>query len=248
LYRTIADALRRRIASGDLAVGDPLPSEAHLSAEFSSSRGTVRQALGALRAEGLIGGGRGRPPVVRTRQVPQPFETLVSFSRWAHDLGREPGQRTIEVARRTASREAADALGVDEGDAVVEVLRLRTLDGIPTMIERTAFVLSVGQLLFDTDPDAGSLYAYLTARGVELVAARHVMDAVAADDVDARLLGVPPGAPLLRERRRACDPDGEPLEYSDDRYRPDLVTFALDNARQSTAALTRTPGDASFAV
>ena len=56
LHETLAAELRRRIATGILAVGDPLPSEARLCAEFAVSRGTVRQAVGALRAEGVVGG------------------------------------------------------------------------------------------------------------------------------------------------------------------------------------------------
>jgi len=241
MHRRIADDLRGRIASGEMAVGSPLPSEAELCRRWGASRGTVRQALSALRSDGLIGGGRGRPPVVRGRQLPQPFDTLLSFSRWAENLGRLPGQRTLEIARRPAGRVAADALGLDEGEPVVELLRLRLLDGLPSMIERTTFAEPVGRLLFDMDLDQGSIYGYLTGRGVELVRASHVFDAVAADDTDARLLEIPAGTPLLRERRRATGPGGTPYEFSDDRYRPDLVAFTVENALEARPSLVWTP-------
>jgi GntR family transcriptional regulator len=240
LHRRIADELRHQIAAGQLPVGSALPSEAQLTARWSASRGTVRQALAALRAEGLIGGGRGRPPMVRGSVVPQPFETLLSFSRWAQDLGRAPGQRTLEIALRPAGREAADFLGIDPGEPLVELLRLRLLDGIPTMVERTTFVESVGRLLFDRDLDSGSVYAFLTAAGVQLATARHVFDALPADPQDAELLAVPSGAALLRERRCAYGPGGEPVEFSDDRYRPDLVTFTIENASPVGATWVRT--------
>jgi len=241
MHRRIADDLRARIVSGELGVGTALPSEAELCRAWRASRGTVRHALSALRTDGLIGGGRGRPPVVRGRQLPQPFDTLLSFSRWAHVLGRLPGQRTVEIARRPAGQVAADALGLDEGEPVVELMRVRMLDGLPSMIERTTFVESVGRLLFDMDLDQGSIYAYLTERGVQLVRARHVFDAVAADDTDSELLEIPAGTPLLRERRRATGPTGTPYEFSDDRYRPDLVAFAVDNAQEARPSLVWTP-------
>ncbi|MGI5490858.1 GntR family transcriptional regulator [Microtetraspora malaysiensis] len=240
IHERIADDLRRRIVGGELSVGAALPSESQLCEQWSVSRGPVRQALSALRAEGLVGGGRGRPPVVRTGQVSQPFETFLSFSLWARGLGRTPGQRTVEIARRPARPEVADALAVDEGDPVIELLRLRLLDGRPTMVERTAFVEPVGRLLFDFDTDSGSVYAYLAERGVDLSVARHVFDAVAADETDASLLDVPPGAPLLRERRRAGSAAGEPYEYSDDRYRPDVVTFTIENAQRARPSVGRT--------
>jgi GntR family transcriptional regulator len=98
---------------------------------------------------------------------------------------------------------------------------------------------SVGRLLFDFDPDRGSIYAYLTAEGIDLRSARHTFDAVPAGELEAGLLGVPAGAPLLRERRRAISADGTPLEYGDDRYRPDRVTFTIDNSRRTSAGLPR---------
>jgi GntR family transcriptional regulator len=239
LHRRIGDELRRRILDGELAVGDAVPSESQLADDFGASRGTVRQALAGLRFEGLIGGGRGRPPVVRSTVAAQPFGTFLSFTAWARGVGRTPGQRTVEVAWRRAGEDAADVLGLDPGDPVVEVLRLRLLDGQPAMLERATFVEPVGRLLFEFDPDGGSIYAHLTARGVDLAAARHTFDAVAAGPVDAEQLAVAPGAPLLRERRRTTSADGAPIEYGDDRYRPDVVTFTIDN--------TRTPGPAVVA-
>src|SRR5262245_45774924 len=134
LHQRVTDELRRRIAVGELAAGDPLPSEAQLVAEFGVSRGTVRQALAKLRAEGAIGGGRGKPPVVARAPLAQPFETFLSFSSWARGVGREPGQRTQEVALRAPSEDAAEALGLEPGARAVAVVRLRLLDGEPAMV------------------------------------------------------------------------------------------------------------------
>lgn len=238
IYLRVADVLRLRISRGEYPTGSALPSEAQLGAEFSAARGTVRQALATLRHEGMIGGGQGKPPVVRSPAVGQPFETLLSFTAWAHQLGRTPGQRTIEVARRGADAVAAAALDLTEGEPVVEVLRLRTLDGEPALLERSSFVEPVGRMLFDWDLDSGSIYAYLSDRGVDLRRARHTIDAIAADDRDAELLQWPAGAPLLRERRCARDSHGTPLEYGDDRYRPDRVTFTIDNERPAHQGVT----------
>jgi GntR family transcriptional regulator len=238
LHVRIAENLRGRILRGELPPGTTLPSEARLCAQFQASRGTIRSALNTLRREGLIGGGQGRPPTVRDTSLGQPFETLISFSSWANEGGHVPGQRTIEVARRGASAAAAEVLGVEEGTPVVDILRLRLLDGRPAMLERSSFVESVGRLLFDFDPDSGSIYAFLISRGVELNKARHTFDAVAADETDAELLDVEVGSPLLRERRRAMADDGTPLESADDRYRPDRVTFTIDNARPASAGIS----------
>ncbi|WP_114424431.1 GntR family transcriptional regulator [Nocardioides houyundeii] len=237
LHSQVAAQLRDLILTSELPPGTSLPSEARLGEQFGASRGTIRSALAALRHEGLIGGGQGRPPVVRDTAVGQPFENLLSFTAWAHQVGRTPGQRTLEIARRGASAVAASALDLPDDTPVIEVLRLRLLDGEPAMLERATFVEAVGRLLFDFDPDQGSIYAHLATHGVDLYSARHTMDAVAADETDADQLEVEVGAPLLRERRRTTSSDGTPLEYGDDRYRPDRVTFTIDNARPASTGV-----------
>lgn len=239
LHARIAAELRAAILAGDYEIGESIPSEAQLAQRWQVSRAPVRQALATLRSEGLIGGGTGKPAVVRSRTAGQPFETFLSYSFWVAGVGLTPGQRTIEVARRGADDVVADALGVDAGAPVVQLVRLRLLDGRPAMIERTSFIDRIGRALFDFDCDSGSIYGHLIAGGADLSSARHTIDAVAADPLDAELLGVAVGAPLLRERRQAGPPGASPYEYSDDRYRPDLITFTIDNAVEARPAVTR---------
>lgn len=240
LHVVLAVELRRRIHTGQIPVGEPLPSESELCREFGSSRGPVRQALATLRDEGLIGGGQGRRAVVLDAVPSQPFDAFLSFSRWAEMVGRTPGQRTQEIALRRADPAVAAALEIAPETPVVQLVRLRLLDGVPAMVERTTFVESVGRALLDVDLDAGSIYAYLTEeRDVDLHAARHTLDAIAADAADAVLLDVAEGAPLLRERRLTTTSAGLPVEWSDDRYRSDVATVTITNTRRSRPAMTR---------
>ncbi|MGA6162564.1 GntR family transcriptional regulator [Amycolatopsis magusensis] len=239
LHRQLATELRNRIRGGAIAVGGALPSEAELCREFSTSRGPVRQALAALRDEGLIGGGQGKRPVVLDAVPAQPFESFQSFTRRAELTGHVPGQQLEEIALRKPESAVAAALGLEPGELVVQLLRLRLLDGRPAMLERMTYVESVGRPLLDADLNAGSIYAFLTARGVDLHSARHTFDAVAADATDSSLLCVPPGSPLLRERRLTTSSTGEPIEWSDDRYRPDVATVTVTNTRGSRSTQTR---------
>lgn len=54
LYARILSELRHRITSGQYPIGSLLPTEAELSAEFSTSRHTVREALRRLIEQGLV--------------------------------------------------------------------------------------------------------------------------------------------------------------------------------------------------
>ncbi|HEX3803763.1 MAG TPA: FCD domain-containing protein [Solirubrobacteraceae bacterium] len=58
-YEQVADQLRAHILSGDLPPGHRLPSEEELKRQFGISRATVREALRALTAQGLVRTARG---------------------------------------------------------------------------------------------------------------------------------------------------------------------------------------------
>lgn len=59
LSHLVAEDLRARIAKGELATGDSLPSESELLTQFGISRPTLREALRVLESDSLIRLGRG---------------------------------------------------------------------------------------------------------------------------------------------------------------------------------------------
>lgn len=243
VYQRIADELRQRIVSGQLAPGDDVPTEGELAEQWRTSRGPVRNALAALRAEGLIETMRGRPSRVAQRKADQAVDVSIPFTRWARDIGAVPGAVTQEVTLRRVDETTAAALGIRPGDQAVEVVRLRLLDGRPTMLERLSYVEAVGRVLFDVDLDAVSITETLAEHGHPSVDVEHEIDAVAADDLDASLLEIEPGSPVLRLRRVTRDAEGRIFEASDDRYRSDLVRFTVAAAgRASREAGEGRPG------
>jgi GntR family transcriptional repressor for pyruvate dehydrogenase complex len=54
LYQQIVEQIERRFISGELKVGDQLPSERELAEQFAVSRIAVREAVKALREKGLV--------------------------------------------------------------------------------------------------------------------------------------------------------------------------------------------------
>lgn len=241
-YRAIVNYLRKEIANGRIAPGQPVPSEAELGAQFSTSRGPVRQALGILRDEGLISSGRGRRSIVLETVPAQSFDVALSFTQWCREMDIEPGQITQHAERKWATASQANRLEIAEGDPIVEVLRLRTADGTPVMLERLCYPYEVGRHILNFDTDSGSIFEQLTACNVDIHHATRMIDAVGANDVDASLLGIREGAPLLRLRRRAFTIDGTPIEWSDDRYLPEHARFASTAVRGGANGLSMLKG------
>lgn len=233
VYTQIADDLRAQIAAGTLRPGDDVPTESELAERWHTSRGPIRNALAALRSEGLIETGRGRPARVVSRKASQAVDMSVPFTRWARDLGVTPGAQTQELSLRRAG-DRAELLGVSPDDTIVGVVRLRLLDGRPTMLERLFYIEAVGRRLLDVDTDAISITEYLGSVGHPIVGLEHQIDAVAADDQDAALLRVPRGTPILRLSRISRDASGRIFEASEDRYLSEVVRFTVAASGIST--------------
>lgn len=75
-YQAVQDQLLSLIASGVLAVGDRLPAEKELSAALGVSRPVVREALGSLRATGVIRTEVGRGTFVMSSSPREPVRLL----------------------------------------------------------------------------------------------------------------------------------------------------------------------------
>ncbi|WP_093268420.1 GntR family transcriptional regulator [Saccharopolyspora shandongensis] len=241
-YQKLAADMRRAIEAGKFGNDGRLPSEESLAEQYGVSRGTVRNALALLRANGLVTSRRGTRRVILGTARTQSFHELLSFTNWARSLGEEPSARTIHARVRAATAVEGERLQLDPGNDITEVLRLRFLGRVPVMLERTVYPVRVGEVIETLAPDSLSHTGALDASGVVFADSEHTIDIVAADETDARLLGCAEGAGLLREVRRATDPTGTPLLWSEDRFLPGTVSFTVHNsATVSSLARRRAP-------
>ena len=238
LYQDLAVRLRRAISDGTYPPGAQLPSEHELAREHGLARSTVRRALGILAQDGVIASQQGARRTVLAQPRVHSFSRLRSFSRWAQSIGELPGGRVELLERRAATETQARELALAAGDPLVYLVRVRLLTGVPVMIERTAYAERVGLRLSFLDLERESISERLEEQGIVFAHAEHTIDAVNATAEDARLLEIEPGRAILRERRRTTDPQGRPLEWSEDRYIGDGVAFTVRNSL-ARAPLTR---------
>jgi GntR family transcriptional regulator len=230
-HEEIAEELRRAIDREQYAVGSLLPAETELAAHYGVSRGTVRQAVAALTAEGLIGSRQGARRVVLAGRRSQSFAELRSFAQWARAMGRDATGRVVSSRLLPATAEDAGRLQLEAGTTVLHVLRLRGLDGEPVLLERTVYADWITPAVEAIEPECPSVTQRLYEdEGLVFAYGEHVIDAVAAGAQDAELLGVRRTSPLLRVRRVTTTREGRPVEWSDDRYRSDAVSFSVHNS------------------
>ena len=246
LYQQVAEDIRTAITAGEYPASTKLPSESELARRYSVSRGTIRQAFAALRADGVITSRRGARRVVFGGPRVQSFGELLSFTRWARAIGEVPTGRVMTLERRPATAAESARLAVPEDGFVYFLMRVRLLSGRPVMLERAVYPEKVGALVAGLDLTRDSITERLEELGVVFTDAEHVIDAMSASAEDARLLEVRAGTALLREMRFTTDRFGQPVESSDDRYLGTATAFSVRNS-VSVNALSRTPVPAVWA-
>ena len=226
LYQQIKALILRSLQAGEWKPGEAIPSEMDLAARFRVSQGTVRKAIDELAAENLLVRRQGKGTFVAThseQQVRYRFLKLVPDSGDRDEAG--SAERTILECRRTrASAEVARALGLHTSDAVVQVRRVLSFGGEPTILEDlwlpgAAFKGLAAEQMANYQ---GPTYAMFEIEfGVRMVRAEEKLRAVAADDQQSELLNVPRGTPLLSVERIAYTYNDVPMELRRGLYRTD---------------------------
>jgi len=227
-YQRIKRHLLSMIEDGRLKPGDRVPAERELNARFGVSRMTARQALIDLERGGFIIRYQGRGSFVAEPKLEEALADLTSFTTDMTNRGFRPGGRLLRHELVTATESIAQALGLDPGDPVLRIERLRTANGVPVAVQVAHLP---GRLDIEANEiEDGSLYAALRRRGLVPSAARETLEALLAGGADADRLGVREGAPLLGLTRLTSDQTGHPIEYTISRYRGDRYRFVVDLA------------------
>jgi GntR family transcriptional regulator len=222
LYHQILQELTERIESGEIGVGDRLPSEADLVADFGVSRTTARRALDELRRQGLVRREPGRGTFLASPRLRSNLAYLHSFSQEIERWGYTPGVRLLSREELSADEEVASRLGVEVGEKVLYVRRLRLADERPIFVCHSHLPIGRFPALGDADYGSVSLSRLFEERtGRKIERARQWIGAAAADAEVADLLEIQPGVPVLRVRRITLVTGDEPVEAVEAYFHPE---------------------------
>lgn len=227
------EEVRRRIVlmveRGDLQPGERLGAERDLAASLGVSRSTLRQALASLEEAGTIRRipGRGGGTFIASPKVDRDLSHIVGVPSLLREQGFTAGSRVVSVGMAVAGPEAAQALRIAEGDFVVDLVRIRLADGVPMSLEHAMLPAELVPGLPERDL-SGSIYELIdTEYGLRPAEAIEHIEAVTASPLEASILGVSPGAPLLSVTRTTTDVRGTAFEYSHDLFRADRMRISV---------------------
>jgi len=221
-YHEIAEELRRRIGAGELTPGRLLPSEAELGAAYATSRITVRKALEVLRSDGLVESKQGFGWFVPADPLRQSLGRLGTIESQLVEAGIASTRRILDFGFIAAPARVRTVLGVRR---VLEVRRVNLADGEPFARVTVWCPEALGKRLSLADVERQPFYELLD--GV-LSSATQTIGAGAASVVDAELLRVPPGSPVLLCQRITSGVDGSPVLLSQHVFPGHRTEFVVD--------------------
>ena len=193
--RLVADVLRHQIHAGGYS--DGLPGEQDLASEFFVSRNTVREALAALKDEGLIDRGPRTGTHVAIRKYDHGLDALVGLKETFKGYGeiRNEVRATMTVA---APPSVANRLQLNPSEPVVFIERLRYLGDLPLSLDMTYLAPDIGRDVIEHSLEVNDVFALIEqVTGRRLGGAGVAVESVAADAHSAAILQVPDGAPVL---------------------------------------------------
>jgi GntR family transcriptional regulator len=235
---TLQERVARLIRDSLGEPGSALPSEAELVERYGASRNTVRAALAALEAEGLITSSQGR-----TRQVRKIHRWEWKMAEWekAHNNDGDAWANTIkaqggipkndlQILSIQAPADVAKALKIEPGTPIQARNRLRWVNDEPHQLSDSYFppFVTDGNELFWNPSDLGVQGGLLAATGHKQARWHDVLTARMPSADESQRLMMAPGTPLLVHTRVGYDAEGRPVRYMVTRMAADRVEVSYD--------------------
>jgi len=221
-----------RILTLDLKRGDKLPSEHDLVRQFEASRVTVRQALEALRTEGIVESQHGRGWFLRRVRAVQNLGRLQGFGEMLAPMGVRVRSTVLDLTECAAPPAVANAFTAPEGTNVVRIARLRIAGARVMSYDLSYFPVDIGRRLLREDLAREDIFVLLEhVLGIRLGFGDVTIEVSPAEDDPAARLNVASGTPIFKLTRLVHDSRGFPIDFE--------YVYGLLEAHQFTVRVPR---------
>ncbi|SMD12752.1 GntR family transcriptional regulator [Rhizobium sp. RU36D] len=222
-YIQLATLFRRRIETGEWAVGGQIPTVEVLAKECGVAAMTIRQALGILESEGMIERYRAKGTFVKQRpandlwcQVQTDWSgmliarenALIEVLSEEHDI--HLPNRQFAIGRPAAAYRHLQRRHTREGEAFL-LADVYVAERVANLISPEAYRSKTALRLVADVP------------GLVITDATQTLTIGSADLYASEKLDIPIGHPVARVERCAVDADGELVLIADGTYRGDRV-------------------------
>ncbi|RGP35492.1 GntR family transcriptional regulator [Pseudotabrizicola alkalilacus] len=220
LYLQISELLIRDIAAGRLIDGERLPPEREMAAGLGIAVGTLRQALQALAAKGLVERKQGSGNYIRAKADPSSVYALLRIELLSG--GGLPTAQVLSVDR-LAKDPKLPAFGTSaEGH---RIRRLRFLSGVMAAVEEIWLDGALAERIAPEDLSESLYFYYRQRLNLWITRAEDRVGLGPLPNWAPSEFPHAPGTPLPMITRIARGQDGQSAEASFTWYDPDRVAY-----------------------
>ena len=229
-YYQVREAILANIADGTWTIGVPIPPEPELCSLFEVSRITVRRAVSELVHEGKLYTIQGKGTFIARPKLDERFvQRAFGFFEDMKSQGLPVETFLLQQEILPVPEAVSTYLQVAPGIPVHVLTRLRSVQDEKVLVSTTYIPASYCPNLVHDNLTEHSLYHWLqTTYGLTIAHAERSLEAVAAQEWQAKLLDVTVGSPLLLLESVVFLPNGKPLEYSRTFHRGDRTKVTID--------------------
>ena len=241
--RTIAEAIRSQIESGELPPGAQLPSERDLASTYGTARNTAREAIRILSDAGLVITDHGKGSFVRPqatlirlgndRYSPRHRDTGLSpFLLECAKQGKTGRFEVLSIDRVQPPAEVAERLGVSaRAKSVLRRENVFYADDDPVNRVTTYIPWDIAKgtgLLRDEVPHQFGIHGILEDQHHVMTRIREEVSTRMPRPEETRLLHLRPGVPVLDVWHTSIDQDSQPYELTRFVMRGDMTGLLYD--------------------
>lgn len=230
-YQQISDEMRKRVIDGFYSTDQPIPDEITLANQFGCSRMTMKRALDILVMEGYLYRKRGHgtfivKSAIQTNKVNVVGNDSQGLSHLLKGKGQEITSKVLQFEVKFPTEEIASHLSIDLDTPIYDIIRLRTVEGEPYVIEHTYMPTPLIPGINEKVLHA-SIYSYITDTLELTVAGTHKkIRACKSNEMDQLHLRCQKDDPVLEVEQVVYLNNGVPFEYSFSRHRYDKFVFS----------------------
>ena len=231
----VKDKLKQMVKDNKLSLGSKLPVETELANMLGVSRSSLREAFHILEEEGIIVRRHGIGTFIReeVRLARNPLEVNFGVSEVIESMGLRAGTTELQIVRDKASSSISERLKIDKGSSIVILKRVRTADEKPIVYSTDILPETTLGKVNIPESFRGSLYKFLERKWGQKVdySVAKIIPTLANAEI-CQKLEVSPKSVFLLIEQVDYDIKDQPIEYSKEYWRPDLIEFTISRKRR----------------
>lgn len=229
-YQVIYNDFRNKIVKGTYKAGQLLPKESEVGEIFDASKMTVKKAFDMLVNDGFIIKQRGKGTFVQEIS-PSEMELLAEANQFLGTTALNPKKNVTseiyEFATIGVPVKVADKLNMKPDGKVYKIVRVRQIEGVPTVIEHTYMPVTVIPDLKLKNVHKSIYYYIEHILGLKIAIARRTISARKATADEAEKLQLKKNDPVVEVKQIGYLADGVAFESSTSIHRYDAYELEV---------------------